>query len=624
MNILDIDALTVSVQEAGAVMNKQSLKPKKPDLLQALQLVPFAALLAAPLLSFASPVVPTTSGLDVSWKEVSTISGINVHRGDGSYVESLPSTATSWTAAEAGEYFFVSVVGDDWQQWDRSSVVSLVQDSHVGTMGELELLASESELFWQALSSDWRDANGNALIGLNVHSAIDGQYLNSIAATEQSWTPPSQGDYFLVLVTESDWRDWPRTNTVSFSGETRAAEQPMLRAENGQLVWDSLAGNPSVRSINIHRQGGEYLATVGADVTAYLPEESGVYYIVAVIGDSWQNWPKSNTVTTGDEFTGAIVDTTSYQEILGATMGWFRADYYEPFMQALFDALRLWGPVLPSVSNTFDTMATWDEFTSEDDDKTCDSGSVARIVTDITTPGLGNVPSLSATYVFDECVFGDRTINGTVAVTMRGDSPARLGGQVRRENIDWQNFIIASPSGSVALTGSYAHSDGYAGPTRSFSREYSTVQYLLTEQFFDEPDYTVSVDNSQYSVVFRSSYLSEDATISLIESGQLNIGDDEISAVFSMSEFSYAGEVFVEEDSSVSLSIGENVASGNASFVFSDSSSVIISKDNASENTVEYAISDGVQTINIVDAWSQPIRCEEVALGVFSDYSACP
>lgn len=605
-------------------MRQHHSAPKPQHLAQTKQLVLSLALLTAPLLTNAAPVAPTSNGLDANWTTVAGIDGINVHRGDGSYVQSLSASATSWTASDAGDYYFVSVIGDDWQLWERSVAVVLGEETSGGAMS-VELLANDAQLFWLPVSTDWRDANGNTLNGINVHSASNGQYLGSISATEVSWTPPSQGDYFLVLVTDSDWSDWPRTNTVSFSGESGSFKQPMLRADEGQLIWDSFASNPAVRAINVHREDGTYLTTLSSDATIYIPEAFGDYYIVTVIGDDWQNWIRSNTVTIGDSLTDAIVDASSYQDILSVTLSYMRGEYYEPYMQVVSDTMRLWQPVLPSVTSSFDTLATWDEFSSEDDDRTCDSGSVVRVVTDITSPGLGSVPALSVTYVYNDCVFDVRTINGSIMISMQGDSPSRLGGQTHRERIEWSGVTIAEVADITTLTGSYSHVDGYSGPYRSFTEEYVTEQfdYTFIEQFSDELDYIVQVNDTTYTVASTSSYFSEDAAVSFTESGQMTIGDSEISAQMSMTDLSYAGDVQMP-DGRVSLSIGENIAGGRISVVFNDGSSIDVSKDDASERTVQYAISDGIQTTNIIDAWLYPVRCEDVALGVFSDFSACP
>lgn len=581
-----------------------------------------SALLLVPLLSNAAPVVPTTNGLNADWAEIANINGINVHRGDGSYVQSLPAHATNWTASSAGDYYFVSVVGDDWRQWQRSVVVTLTEEAPDGTI-DIGLQTVNGLLRWLPISADWRDEGGNTLVGINVHSALDGRYLSSIGSTELSWTPPVEGDYYLVLVTESDWSLWPRTNTVTVSGDLHATVPPILDIENGQLNWDSLAGNSAVRSINVHRENGDYVTTLDKNATTYVPAEYGSYYIVAVIGDDWQNWLRSNTVTYRDVQANPILTASGYQEILGETLDFFRADYFQPYMQVVIDTMWLWQPYLPSVTNTFETMATWDEFSSEDDDRSCDSGTVDRVVTDLSTPGLGSVPELSAAFVYYDCVLGDRTINGSIMISMQGDSPARLGGQVHTEWIEWISVTISQDSESSTLSGRYTHRDGFGGPYRSFTEGFSTSQFTLNEQFDGRPDYTVTIIDSLYEVAFRSSYFSEDADISLIENGQLTIADDNISAEMTMTDFSYDGDV-QNSDGVISLSMSENIEDGIASLVFSDGSSLQISKDNATEDTVQYAISDGTETTYVLDGWLQPVRCEDVALGVFSDYSACP
>ncbi|ASJ76780.1 hypothetical protein [Granulosicoccus antarcticus] len=69
-------------------------------------------------------VAPQVAGLNVSWP-TACAKTINVHRGDGSYLTTLPGDVTDWTATESGEFFFVSTNAGNWSSWQRSGVVSL-------------------------------------------------------------------------------------------------------------------------------------------------------------------------------------------------------------------------------------------------------------------------------------------------------------------------------------------------------------------------------------------------------------------------------------------------------------------------------------------------------------------
>ena len=68
--------------------------------------------------------MPVVTGDQLSWPVVSAKT-INVHRGDGSYVESLPGSATTWTATVPGDYFLVAATTEHWSSWPKSETVTV-------------------------------------------------------------------------------------------------------------------------------------------------------------------------------------------------------------------------------------------------------------------------------------------------------------------------------------------------------------------------------------------------------------------------------------------------------------------------------------------------------------------
>lgn len=65
---------------------------------------------------------PHVNGSTINWPAVSAM-GINVHRGSGEYLTSIPGTSTQWTATETGDYFLVGTDPGSWMNWGRSETV---------------------------------------------------------------------------------------------------------------------------------------------------------------------------------------------------------------------------------------------------------------------------------------------------------------------------------------------------------------------------------------------------------------------------------------------------------------------------------------------------------------------
>jgi len=86
---------------------------------------------------------------------------INIHNGNGEWIETIPGSSNSWEAPTSGEFFVVATGTGPWPTWGRSDTVQVesVGGSAVGTIGELsaEVYSGTAlELFWM------RNASGSS------------------------------------------------------------------------------------------------------------------------------------------------------------------------------------------------------------------------------------------------------------------------------------------------------------------------------------------------------------------------------------------------------------------------------------------------------------------------------
>lgn len=109
----------------------------------------------------ATEPIPVVNGEALGWPAVAA--AINVHRGDGSYVESLPGDATSWIAPAAGDYYLVATNEGDWRSWPRSETVTVEE----GAVADAPTPTVEgSRLLWSAVHAAMVAVAGRALRGL--------------------------------------------------------------------------------------------------------------------------------------------------------------------------------------------------------------------------------------------------------------------------------------------------------------------------------------------------------------------------------------------------------------------------------------------------------------------------
>ena len=105
------------------------------------------------------PPLVRVEGNRLTWNDVDAIS-INIHRGSGEWIESIPGSSNSWEAPASGEYFVVATGTGPWPTWGRSDTVQVESggDSTGSTDGSTVALSAEVysgtalELFWTRIA----------------------------------------------------------------------------------------------------------------------------------------------------------------------------------------------------------------------------------------------------------------------------------------------------------------------------------------------------------------------------------------------------------------------------------------------------------------------------------------
>jgi|GEM_PF-5078568 len=123
-----------------------------------------------------SPVV--ADRVFLIWPPASAKS-INVHRGDGSYVESLPGDATIWLPDQFGDYYLVAANNGDWRTWPRSKTVTVsnpyTADDAITDLTVNVYSQSAAEVFWNRVPGS----------GVQYQISKDGEDIATIDGT--SW-----------------------------------------------------------------------------------------------------------------------------------------------------------------------------------------------------------------------------------------------------------------------------------------------------------------------------------------------------------------------------------------------------------------------------------------------------
>ena len=70
-----------------------------------------------------APIV-NVDGNTLRWNDLDSVS-INIHRGNGEWIETIPAFVSSWEAPAAGEYYVVATGNGSWETWGRSATVQV-------------------------------------------------------------------------------------------------------------------------------------------------------------------------------------------------------------------------------------------------------------------------------------------------------------------------------------------------------------------------------------------------------------------------------------------------------------------------------------------------------------------
>ena len=125
--------------------------------------VPTPAPEPAPLPARTEAPVPAVSGDLLSWSAVDAIA-INVHRGNGAWLESLPGSETQWQAPAAGSYYLVATNEQSWQAWGRSQTVTVAATGTPSNGGNDSALQLSAQIYSDtALEIFWVSNDANAL-----------------------------------------------------------------------------------------------------------------------------------------------------------------------------------------------------------------------------------------------------------------------------------------------------------------------------------------------------------------------------------------------------------------------------------------------------------------------------
>lgn len=107
-----------SMSQSGSTGNSENVNPPQNEP------SPEPQPLAVQIPSSVEPPIVAVSGGTLFWSPVAA-TAINVHRGNGTWLASLPGTRTEWQAPEAGTYYLVSTGPGSWESWGRSDTVTV-------------------------------------------------------------------------------------------------------------------------------------------------------------------------------------------------------------------------------------------------------------------------------------------------------------------------------------------------------------------------------------------------------------------------------------------------------------------------------------------------------------------
>lgn len=275
--------------------------------------------------AWAEAPVPQVSGNSMTWSPVSA-STINVHRGDGSYVTSLPGTATRWQAAQPGDYFLVAADDGHWSDWSRSDTVTIASTAPTGA--PMPAIADGIFVYWPQVAAK----------SINVHRG-DGTFIETLPGDAVAWLPPALGDYFLVATNEGEWQDWPRSETITVPNPHKVDDAITGLTVNvysqhaAEVFWDRLPGAGIQYRI---QKDGETMATINGTSwfhDGYSPGGTSTVTVTALYPDGeGSNLRMAMVLTPGDALSDTpTINRDTYSAILEEVFGiYFGAPYRTP------------------------------------------------------------------------------------------------------------------------------------------------------------------------------------------------------------------------------------------------------------------------------------------------------
>lgn len=261
----------------------------------------------------AAAPAPVVNDNSLSWAGIAATT-INVHRGDGSYLESIPGSATSWIAPEPGDYFLVAADEGDWRDWPRSAVVTVDEES--ATSGAPIPFVERNRLIWAPVQA----------VSINVHRG-DGSYVESLPGTASDWLAPEYGEYFLVATNEGSWQSWPRSRTVTISNSRQSVDG--LRASvysttAAEVFWEREAGSGIRYRVLVDGQEPVDIDGTSWYSDSFEPGSTTVVSVAILDADNNQSAYRSVIVTTpgGDAALATpVINQDNYEQLLVDVFG---------------------------------------------------------------------------------------------------------------------------------------------------------------------------------------------------------------------------------------------------------------------------------------------------------------
>lgn len=188
--------------------------------------------------AWASLATPAVNGDRISWDSFPAAT-INIHRGDGSYVESLPGKTTAWTAPAPGDYYLVASNEGPWQSWPRSETITITnpsapQDAITGLRAEV-YSRTAAEVFWDRVPAD--GTRYRVVNGAEVVAETEGTSWFS-----DNFTPGSTTITSVQALDADGVESASRSVAVTTPGDQQAQPYPTISRDNHEALLTKVFG----------------------------------------------------------------------------------------------------------------------------------------------------------------------------------------------------------------------------------------------------------------------------------------------------------------------------------------------------------------------------------------------